>query len=268
MATAVALLAAAGAFAGGIVLGRKRKRRPLFALAPLAAAAVAIRGAFGLWSTLPVTLLPFDFYPAIETWWAWPFGLFLCGVGVAFLPSLITRDIALVVIGLALVFFSAAAWGESFGGASKLKGRVDETGVCEQTSFYSCGAASAAMLLHSYRIPASEREMAERCHTHYMFGTSLSGFVRGLGWSIPEGREGVRAARLTFDELAALERPCIVVIRLTSLANHAVIVDQVRGDQIRVRDPRGVTQDIPRSRFEDQWVGYAIWLVARPGSGG
>jgi len=265
MVTAAALLAAVGAFAGGIVLGLRRRRRALLALAPLSAAVVAVRVAFSLWPLLPVTLLPFDFYPAIETWWAWPFGLFLCGVGVAFLPSLLTRDIALVAIGLGLVYFSAAAWGESFGGTGRLKGEVNEAGVCEQTSFYSCGAASAAMLLHSYGIRATEREMAERCRTHYMYGTSLSGFVRGLAWSIPEGREGVRAARLTFEELQALDRPCIAVIRMAPIANHAVVVDGMRGDYLRVRDPRGVTQDVPRARFEGQWVGYVVWLTAPQG---
>jgi hypothetical protein len=65
-----------------------------------------------------------------------------------------------------------------FGQPPKCSDQWSYGGSCQQTTPFTCSAASAATLLRMHGIEASEQEMAELCLTRH--GTSWLGLYRGL----------------------------------------------------------------------------------------
>jgi hypothetical protein len=254
------VLLSIGAFAGGVVMVRFRKRRALAAMIPLSIVAVLFRGVLIYTRPLDVALFPFDLYPMLEWWWVAPFAFFLFGAGAGYVRTAALRDALLVAQGLALLYFGFVGWGESFSDLDRLTGRVGASGACMQTSNYSCGAAAAAGYLHSYGINVTECDMAHDCATTQFFGTSLSGMIRGLARRLPAGRGALRVARLDYDGLAQLRRPVLVIVRST-VVDHWIIVDEIGPGEVRVRDPVNIgSRTLSCDGFRERWIGLAAWV--------
>jgi hypothetical protein len=201
-------------------------------------------------------LLPFDWYPFVAGWWYLVPAMFLCGAGLGSArASLLKRDVILVLAGLLLLRTGASAW-ESRNDHAALRGRVDERGVCKQTSGYSCGPAAAASFLHLHGVESTEREMALLCATRSgLGGTSECGLVRGLRRKLP-GR-AVRILTCRFEELPC---PCMVSLRRSFLAFHAVVVADSCRSGVRLIDPASGVTWMAREAFEKVWTGAAITL--------
>jgi predicted double-glycine peptidase len=254
------LAMAGGTFAAGIWMVR-RKREKLKIFLPLAVAGVLARVVLIYAQPLDARLFPVEAYPVVEWWWVVPFVFFLFGAGVGYVRSIWLRDALLVAEGMAFLYFGIMAWGESFANLEDLRGEVSARGACMQTTNYSCGAAACAAYLHSFGIQANEREMAYHCRTTPFFGTSLCGLVRGLSRKIPGGRDRVSTERLTIEQLAALGRPALVVVK-SSIVNHWIVVDRVDDLEVSVRDPTSMAPGtMSRSKFEERWVGLAVWIT-------
>jgi hypothetical protein len=201
-------------------------------------------------------LLPFDWYPFVAGWWYLVPAMFLCGAGLwAARASLLKRDVILILAGLLLLRTGASAW-ESRDDHAALRGRVDERGVCKQTSGYSCGPAAAASFLHLQGVDATEREMAVLCATRAgLGGTSECGLVRGLRRKLP-GRT-LRILTCRYEDLPC---PCLVSLRLSFLAFHAVVVTESNRAGVRLIDPANGVTRMTREAFEREWTGSAITL--------
>lgn len=243
MTFALFVLTSAASFAGGVRLRRRRE------LVCLSLAAVAFRIVLVRWQLLGPSLFSPDWYAPVEAWWAVPFGFFLLGAAARRVRTVVVRDVAAVCIGLAFVFFGILAWHESFQDRTVLCGEPGDDGVCLQSTGWSCGAAAAAMYLHSFGIRTDERTMAERCRTTPFFGTSISGMLRGLRPFVP-----VTADAPLYDELRG---PVLVVVKL-GIVGHWIVIDRATDREVQVRDPAGGRQVWPRGEFERRWTGVAV----------
>ena len=250
----------------GIGLHAARRGGALGAALALAGLAlVVIRGVIAYVPGLEPALFEWTYYPY--------FRLMPAGFGVAILLSYLTRKaprpslrrlIAALLVLIAvqegyysLQFVLAERWYD------RLTGRVDATGLCLQTSPHTCGAAAAAMLLHSVGIPATEQEMARECLVRAGIGVTDLTLLRGLRRKLRGTPWRVRVYRnLSYAELARLRKPCLVSLRQSWLLDHAVIVESMSRRFASVLDPDKDAGRItmPRSLFEGSWRGDALVL--------
>ncbi|MBI3854474.1 MAG: hypothetical protein HY293_02155, partial [Planctomycetes bacterium] len=194
-------------------------------------------------------LFPWNWYPWVEPWWFLFPAMFIFGVGILLLRrSVWKRDALLVVAGVLAVFCGAGA--VIMDRPHELTGTVDEKGICLQTSGYSCSAASAAMLLHHYGVPATEKEMAELCVTRAgnsrVAGTTECGVMRGLRRKLA----GQGAPVISTQPVDRMPTPALVAIQLGPQLSHSILVTSVEPDQVRVIDPLYGRGSIPRAQFE------------------
>ncbi|HLY72557.1 MAG TPA: cysteine peptidase family C39 domain-containing protein [Planctomycetota bacterium] len=203
--------------------------------------------------------LPFNWYPLVERWWYLFPAMLIFGVAITlFRASIWRRDALLVGAGVMILHCTALGWVNSR--ASDLLGTVGEDGFCAQTSGYSCGAASAVMLLHRHGVTATEREMAELSLTSNGElaggGTTESGLMRGLRLKL----DGNKVPRIDCPTYDALPAPSIVGLRLSRHLSHSILVVQVTDTEVKVLDPLYGKGPLCRGEFERDWLGSAIWI--------
>lgn len=92
-------------------------------------------------------------------------------------------------------------------------GNVWRDGVNIQTTDVTCSPASAATLLRSYGIAASEEEMAELCLTTRR-GTYLHGIYRGLKIKTAGTEWDVELFGASIDELKRMNAPAILTLHV------------------------------------------------------
>jgi len=137
---------------------------------------------------------------------------------------------------------------------------ADSDGCLQQTSGATCSPTAAVMLLHHYRIRASEGEMAYLAGTS-LFGTdsrsiadALKSKVEPLGWR-------VEVRQITYEEGIQLAGPFIAHVSGQS-SGHALLVEKVNADDVQIIDPAdGKRGKIMRENFANSWDGTAIYLV-------
>jgi ABC-type bacteriocin/lantibiotic exporter with double-glycine peptidase domain len=111
------------------------------------------------------------------------------------------------------------------------------------------------MLLHRSGVTATEQEMALLCATRAgMGGTSECGVLRGLRRKLGD-RAPVRIVTPPYESIPA---PSIVSIRVSWMVSHAMMVDGVEADRIRLLDPSSGPRTMSRADFEAAWIGTAI----------
>jgi hypothetical protein len=121
-------------------------------------------------------------------------------------------------VGLSTFLLCAALWSYAWYFRPLppyLSGLVDETGYCRQTTYDSCSAAAAAMLLASHGIQTDEQEMADLCLTRAGAGTTPLGLFRGISLKAIDKR--LRPAPVFVREVADLSRlggACITTVGL------------------------------------------------------
>lgn len=92
---------------------------------------------------------------------------------------------------------------------------IDANGICRQTSTDTCAAAAVVTLLSRYDIETTEAEVVRLALTKKDIGTRTLGQYRAmklLTRNRPDLK--VRVAKLTPDELIALNRPAIITVGL------------------------------------------------------
>ncbi len=204
------------------------------------------------------TLFPWDWYPLVEPSWYLVPTMFLIGAGLEIAGRSPWRREALVA-GAVLILARTAFAGWVTARPPELKGTVTDSGVCLQTSSYSCGAAAAASFLYYYGIRSSEQEMAALCCTRSgglgLAGTSDAGLLRGLRRKL-DGRLSVQIARQRYEELST---PSLVPIEVYPGLCHCIMLWRVDPDLVHVVDPRSGRVTMSRADFEALWTGSAIW---------
>ena len=204
------------------------------------------------------TLFPWDWYPFVEPSWYLVPAMFLVGAGFQIAGRSTWRREALI-LGAVLLLARAGVAGWITGRPPELKGTVADSGVCLQTSGYSCAAAASASFLYYYGITTTEQEMAALCVTRRgglgLAGTSDAGLVRGLRRKL-EGRLSVQIARQRYEELST---PALVPIEVYPGVGHCILVWRVDPELVHILDPRCGRATMSRRDFERLWTGSAIW---------
>jgi len=153
-------------------------------------------------------------------------------------------------------------------------------GGCEQTTPFTCSAASAATLLHLHGIAATEQEMAELCLTRR--GTSWLGLYRGLKLKTQGTAWDVELVRCSAAEVRQhADRPMIMEVGLEADApidaafrsefgwapgvRHSVVLLASDNRRLRIVDP---SPHVGREEWDDEslhllWRGHGLRLVKR-----
>lgn len=156
----------------------------------------------------------------------------------------------------------------------------DTSGVCRQTTDFTCSPAAAATLLRMHGIATTEQEMANLCLTRH--GTSWPGLYRGLKLKTAGTPWDVEVVDCSAEELPQYaETPLILSVGLVRNArvdanfsreygwqpgvNHSVLMLGLKQDAIQIADPSQpfATETWNRETLQLLWRGLAIRLVPR-----
>jgi hypothetical protein len=135
-----------------------------------------------------------------------------------------------------------------------------ESGVCRQTSEYSCSPAGAATLLRYYGIETSEKEMADLCLTRE--GTATAGIYRGLKLKSAAGHMSPKAFHCGIEELRkSLDSPVILTVYLNKGDTSDPRYEKLWGWAPGVRHTIVLFRFLPNDRIEvgDPGVGREAW---------
>jgi predicted double-glycine peptidase len=252
--SAAALMAAAGAWT-------MRRSRPAGTIAAaVLLSLILLKAVVGHIPALEASIFPWDWYPYVEPSWYLVPAMFLAGAGLQGMGQAPwKRGVVMALATLLFARTAAAGWVTSR--PPELAGTVNDSGVCLQTSSYSCGAAAATSFVYYYGVRVSEKEMAELCVTRVggpgLTGTSNAGLMRGLRRKLA-GRYDIFIARTVYDDLPT---PALVPLELSPGEGHSVLVWRVDPELVHLIDPRCGRTTLSRSMFERMWTGAAIFAA-------
>jgi predicted double-glycine peptidase len=251
---AAALMAVAGAWT------MRRSRLMGTIAAALLLSLILFKAVVGHIPALEASLFPWDWYPYVEPSWYLVPAMFLAGAGIQGMGRAPWKR-GVVTALATLLFARTAAAGWVTTRTPELAGTVNDSGVCLQTSSYSCGAAAATSFVYYYGVRVTEKEMAELCVTRAggpgLIGTSDAGLMRGLRRKLA-GRYDIFIARTVYDDLPT---PALVPLELYPGVGHCVLVWRVDPEMVYLLDPRSGRTTLSRSAFEQMWTGAAIFAA-------
>ncbi len=143
---------------------------------------------------------------------------------------------------------------------SHLRTRVDQDGVCRQSTEYTCGPAAAVTVLRKIGFKAEEGELAILAHTTPAIGTQPDILAAALQKRY--GAEGLTCKYRLFDSLSELKScgPTLVVINFNLMLDHYVTVRAIRDEKVIIADPlNGLTEMSPQE-FAKIWYFCGITL--------
>jgi hypothetical protein len=134
-----------------------------------------------------------------------------------------------------------------------LRTRIDSTGVCYQTTNYTCGPAAAVTALRQLGLTAEEGEIAVLSRTSPVAGT--------LPWCLYTalrdryGAEGLKCQYRQFDSIGQLKEVAVTlaVVKDVFLSDHCVAVLDVSDAMVTVADPVGGRKLLSHEQFEKMW---------------
>jgi predicted double-glycine peptidase len=142
-----------------------------------------------------------------------------------------------------------------------LQTRIDDDGVCRQTTPYTCGPAASVTALHRLGIDATEAELARAMATSPALGTPTDVLSETLA-------ERYHAAGLTcehrrFDSINDLprDRPTLAVVKFAWMVDHFVAVLTVDERGMTVGDPVAGRVVLTREQFEQKWRHVGVVLT-------
>ena len=186
---------------------------------------------------------------------------FGAGVGAAWLKS---RAAAHVVIPAALLLLLLIPFAKPILSPIVVAGRGDAPrpdGVVLQSTFSTCGPASAATLLGALGHPASEQELAREAFTS-RGGTEnwyLARALRRRGFDV--------AFQVLPDDGGLLPSPAIAGVILPGGAGHFIAVLASTAEDVTLVDPLSGKHTIRRSDLKQRYRFTGFFMVVRPGPG-
>ena len=136
---------------------------------------------------------------------------------------------------------------------SNLKTIVNSSGICYQTTDYTCGPAAAVTALGKLGLSASEGEIAVLSHSSPVVGT----LPRCLYTALKNryGADGLKCQYRRFDSIAQLRNAGITlaVVRDAFLLDHCVAVLEVSDHMVTIADPVLGRTLMSHEQFEKIW---------------
>lgn len=253
----VVLLLSAASFGLGYRL-QPKSRRVAGATVALGLGFVLLRALARYVPHLEYQLLPFDLYAVVHAWWAFPFAFLILGVGVREMSTPFSRKAVGVFSALLFLVAVQRLWITARFDPTTLHGTVNRLRVCNQTTDYSCGAASAVMLLDQLGLKSTEREMAELCWTNGLTGTDELGVCMGLRHKLADTPWRPALVSSDWDDLRRRGGPAMATIYHSFMVDHWVLVVEVTDDRVVVLDPIASRRIHPKARFLEIWRGSLV----------
>jgi hypothetical protein len=136
---------------------------------------------------------------------------------------------------------------------SNLTTRVDTSGICYQTTAYTCGPAAAVTALRTLGFEADEGEIAVLSHSSPVAGTLPRCLYKAL--QNRYGPDGLRCRFRHFNSLGELKGPAVTlaVLKDTFFSDHCVAVLEVLDRMVVIADPVLGRQLMSHEEFEKAW---------------
>lgn len=132
---------------------------------------------------------------------------------------------------------------------------AEKTGeACLQSTPSTCGPASAASLLRTFGIQASERELAEEAMTSRS-GTEVWHLARALR------RRGIASTAITD---GAIHAPAIAGVLLRGNSGHFIAVMSVNSETVTIMDPMHGVSTLTHAELTKRYRFTGFFLVLAP----
>ena len=237
-------------------------RTKLFIGAALSLIPVIAKMTFSIFPLLEARIMPIDFYTVIQREFWLPFAVLFFAFASHLVPLRNRKGVLAIVIILVLVVVQQNFWRLQEQDIYDYKGKIIE-GVCQQTSFDTCGAASMVTLLNKIGVRASEGEMARLAMAAPGKGISPHQAAYALRRKLGQAGRSDNAVLIVPDlkDLHGLPKPFLAGIKFSFRTNHMVCVMETTQDNLVVGDPISVG---PRKwswdNFKMMWSGIVIGL--------
>lgn len=143
--------------------------------------------------------------------------------------------------------------------ADTLSDSVERLGTGEieviQSTGWSCGPAALAWALQSKGVAANERELALLAGSTPFHGTGDAGLLRACH---KLGQPAHMQRQLSYEQLQAVPKPCLVTWHLSGLLLHWIVVLDAGPEKVAVGDPMMGQVDYSRADFRRDWMRDAL----------
>jgi predicted double-glycine peptidase len=235
-------------------------RKKILIGAALSLIPIIAKGTFSIFPLLEARIMPIDIYAAIQRDFWLPFAVLFFAFTSHLVPSRYRQSILIIAVMLVLVVAQQSSWQLGKPDMYDYKGTIVD-GVCRQTSYETCGAASMVTLLNSKGIPTTEGEMARLSMTAPRIGLSPHGAAHGLKRKLGqlERSEHVAVKVPELEDLHKLPKPFLAGIKFSTWTNHMVCVLDTTEKYLVVGDPISVGQKKwSWKNFRKMWSGIVI----------
>ena len=235
-------------------------RKKILIGAALSLIPIIVKGTFSIFPLLEARIMPIEIYAAVQRDFWLPFAVLFFAFASHLVPSRYRRSILIIVVMLVLVVAQQSSWHLGKPDMYDYKGTIVD-GVCRQTSYETCGAASMVTLLNSKGITTTEGEMARLSMTAPRIGLSPQGAAYGLKRKLLQlGRSEHVAIKVpNLKDLHELPKPFLAGIKFSTWTNHMVCVLETKQEYLVVGDPISVGQKKwSWKNFRKMWSGVVI----------
>jgi hypothetical protein len=189
---------------------------------------------------------------------ALPAGIIFCATATRLLPTDRNRRALKIFVGLLLLIqVGQNAWVFTTPGCYKESNGEWVDGVCLQSTNYTCGAASAAVVLRAHGVAdAVEHECARLSHTVPGRGVTDLGAARALRMKLPGRRVTLRVS--TVEQLKDFNLPCLGSLKFSFWFDHMVAVLAVDERGYWIGDPLKGRVLMSADELKKRWLGRAI----------
>ena len=237
-------------------------RKRLIIGAVLSLVPIIAKVSFSIFPLFEARLMPVEIYPAIQNEFWLPFAVLFFAFASHFVPYKSRKGVLFIVIIIVLVVVQQTFWRLQNPAIYNYKGKITD-GVCQQTSFDTCGAASMVTLLNKIGVQTSEGEMARLAMTVPGKGLSPHQAAYGLRKKLRQLGRTENAVLIVpeLEDLLQLPKPFLAGIRFSFWTNHMICVLETNQEYLVVGDPISIgPKNWSWKNFNKRWSGIAIVL--------
>ena len=235
-------------------------RTKLFIGAALSLIPIIAKMTFSIFPLFEARLMPVDFYSVIQREFWLPFAVLFFALASHLVPSRSRKGILAIVIILVLVVVQQTFWHLQEPDIYDYKGKITD-GVCQQTAFDTCGAASMVTLLNKMGVQTSEGEMARLAMAAPGKGISPHQAAYALKRKLGELGRSEKAVILVpnLKDLHDLPKPFLAGVKFSFRTNHMVCVLETAQNNMVIGDPISVgPKKWSWDNFRMMWSGIVI----------
>lgn len=178
------------------------------------------------------------------------------------------RNRIVIVVLMAVIVFFMSLWPflapmADRAQLSRLQTKVDENGICQQTTDYTCGPAAAVTALRRLGLAAEEGQIAIVSCTSYQAGTPADMLAEGLQGKY--GNKGLVAKCRVFKNISELRTSGLTLaqVKYRFLEDHWVTVLDVTDSEVIIGDPLAGLTRLSYDAFSERWRFMGIVLTRR-----